>query len=186
MGYASGVRDAELAKREVAWRSHESDAFVTGPQLHMLEGSVRVTPIRSEMDVPSGHFSRRIPVGKLLGSKEVHIREFGQSDEPVCWSQIGYASGYTSAFMGRFILFKEVECVACGHNQCRIVGKPLEEWERRRSEHAGYFQSDSMLNHLLELRGQVDYLRTTITQQTTDAATGRLTSKGFKHAYSIW
>jgi hypothetical protein len=59
---------------------------------------------------------------------EVHVREYGQTHDSVCWMQIGYASGYTSAFMGRFILFKEVECAATGRNQCRIVGKPVEEW----------------------------------------------------------
>ncbi|MCH2220555.1 MAG: sigma 54-interacting transcriptional regulator, partial [Dechloromonas sp.] len=115
--------------------------------------------------------------------QDIHLRELGQSEEPVCWSQIGYASGYTSAFMGRFILFKEVECVACGHNHCRIVGKPLEEWDDA-EQHASYFESDSMLNHLLELRHQVDYLRTTISQQTqTPQLVGN--SKGFQHAYDL-
>jgi len=181
MGYAAGVRDAELAKRI---RGHQSmtDAFFTGPQLHMLEGIVRVTPVEMHMNLESGEFS-----GEFLWDnsweQEIHVRDFGQAEEPVCWSQIGYASGYTSAFMGRFILFKEVECVACGHNHCRIVGKPLEEWEDA-AEHANYFQSDSMLNHLLELRNQVDYLRTTIAQQSqTPQLVGN--SVGFKHAYDL-
>ena len=181
MGYTSGVRDAELAMR-IRGEKSLRDAFFTGPQLHMLEGIVRVTPIRMEMDVQSGHFAGEF-LWENSWEQDTHIREMGQSDEPVCWSQIGYASGYTSAFMGRFILFKEVECVACGHNNCRIVGKPLEEWEDA-EQHAGYFQSDSMLNHLLELRHQVDYLRTTISQQTqTPQLVG--TSKGFKHAYDL-
>ena len=181
MGYTSGVRDAELAMR-IRGEKSLRDAFFTGPQLHMLEGIVRVTPIRMEMDVQSGHFAGEF-LWENSWEQDTHIREMGQSDEPVCWSQIGYASGYTSAFTGRFILFKEVECVACGHNNCRIVGKPLEEWEDA-EQHAGYFQSDSMLNHLLELRHQVDYLRTTISQQTqTPQLVG--TSKGFKHAYDL-
>ena len=181
MGYAAGVRDAELAKRTRGQQS-AVDAFLTGPQLHMLEGAVRVTPKELHMDVANGQF-----VGEFLWEnsweQEVHIRDFGQSEEPVCWSQIGYASGYTSAFMGRFILFREVECVACGHNHCRIVGKPLEEWGDA-EEDANFFQSDSMLTHLLELRTQIDYLRTTITQQTqTPQLVGN--SKGFKHAFDL-
>jgi predicted hydrocarbon binding protein len=169
MGYTSGVRDAELAMR-IRGEKSLRDAFFTGPQLHMLEGIVRVTPIRMEMDVQSGHFAGEF-LWENSWEQDTHIREMGQSDEPVCWSQIGYASGYTSAFMGRFILFKEVECVACGHNHCRIVGKPLEEWEDA-EQHAGYFQSDSMLNHLLELR-----IRSTTCDDhfpaNPDAATGR-------------
>jgi DNA-binding NtrC family response regulator len=181
MGYAAGVRDAELAKR-IRGSQSLNDAFFTGPQLHMLEGVVRVTPIRLKMNIESGEFAGEF-LWENSWEQEVHMREFGQSDEPVCWSQIGYASGYTSAFLGRFILFKEVECVACGHNNCRIVGKPLEEWEDA-AEHASYFESDSMLTHLLELRNQVDYLRTTISQQT---ATPNLVgnSTGFRHAYDL-
>lgn len=181
MGYASGARDAELAKRI---RGHKSatDAFFTGPQLHMLEGVVQVTPIKMEIDFEKGSFNGEFRWANAW-EQEVHTREFGLSDEPVCWSQIGYASGYTSAFMGRFILFKEVECVGCGHNNCRIVGKPLEEWEDA-AEHASYFESDSMLNHLLALRSQVDYLRNTIAQQSqTLQLVGN--SRVFKHAYDL-
>lgn len=181
MGYASGVRDAELAKR-IRGKQSLQDAFFTGPQLHMLEGVVRVTPINMKLDFEHGDFSGEF-LWENSWEQDIHRRELGQSDEPVCWSQIGYASGYTSAFMGRFILFKEVECVACGHNHCRIVGKPLEEWEDA-EQHAGYFESDSMLNHLLELRHQVDYLRTTISQQThTPQMVGN--SKGFQTAYDL-
>jgi len=56
MGYAAGARDAELAKRIRGERSL-TDAFFTGPQLHMLEGIVRVTPISLSMDIEKGHFA---------------------------------------------------------------------------------------------------------------------------------
>ena len=181
MGYASGVRDAELAKR-IRGNKSMSDAFFTGPQLHMLEGIVRVTPISIHMDIEKGEFEGEF-LWENSWEQEIHVRDFGLSKDPVCWSQIGYASGYTSAFMGRFILFKEVECVACGHNNCRIVGKPLEEWEDAEVD-AGYFKLDSMINHMLELRNQVDYLRTTISHQ---ALTPQMVgiSKKFKHAYDL-
>lgn len=181
MGYASGVRDAELAKRIRGDKSLR-DAFFTGPQLHMLEGIVRVTPVRMKLDLEAGDFEGEF-LWENSWEEEVHLKELGQSDEPVCWSQIGYASGYTSAFVGRFILFKEVECVGCGDNHCRIVGKPLEEWEDA-EEQADYFRSDSMLTHLLELRHQVDYLRTAIAQQTpTPQLVG--ISNGFKQAHEL-
>ncbi len=181
MGYAAGVCDAELAKR-IRGNQSMQDAFFSCPQLHMLEGIVRVTPVEMNVDFEQGTFSGEF-LWENSWEQDIHLRELGRSDEPVCWSQIGYASGYTSAFMGRFILFKEVECVACGHNTCRIVGKPLEEWEDA-DEHATYFESDSMLNRLLELRNQVDYLRTTISQQVqTQQLVGN--SIGFKHAYDL-
>jgi hypothetical protein len=36
-----------------------------------------------------------------------HLQMMGRSDEPVCWLLLGYASGYTSGFMGRLVLFQE-------------------------------------------------------------------------------
>ena len=56
MGYAAGVRDAELAKR-IRGSQSLTDAFFTGPQLHMLEGVVRVTPIHLKADFASGEFA---------------------------------------------------------------------------------------------------------------------------------
>jgi len=159
MGYASGVRDAELAKKVRSGKCTK-DVFSVGPQLHMLEGSVLVTPVALDMDVKAGTF-----YGEFLWDNsyeaEVHVREFGHSEDPVCWMQIGYASGYTSTFMGRFILFKEVACAATGNNQCRIVGKPVDEWPDA-AQHTPYYEADSILSQMLELHGQVDALRATL------------------------
>ena len=181
MGYASGARDAELA-RKVRPGQCVKDIFVVGPQLHMLEGSVYVTPVRLDMDVDSGTF-----YGEFLWDNsyeaEAHVGEYGHTDHPVCWMQIGYASGFTSAFMGRFILFKEVECAATGQNQCRIVGKPVEEWPDA-AEEASYYEADSILAHMLELRGQVDALRASLEHgQQPPNLIG--SSSGFRHAYSL-
>lgn len=181
MGYASGARDAELAKK-VRTGMRVEEAFVVGPQLHMLEGSVLVTPVTLDVDVESGHF-----FGEFLWDNsyeaEAHVAEYGHTDHPVCWMQIGYASGYTSAFMGRFILFREVACAATGLNQCRIVGKPVDEWPDGAQE-ASYYEADSIVAHLLELRGQVDALRASIehTQQPQNLIGS---SAGFRHAYSL-
>ena len=181
MGYASGARDAELAKKVRFGRS-EQDTFFAGPQLHMLEGSVIVTPVKIEMDLPSGHFN-----GEFLWDNsyeaEVHVREYGQTHDSVCWMQIGYASGYTSAFMGRFILFKEVECAATGRTQCRIVGKPVDEWPDAH-ELTPYYEADSILNHMLELRGQVDALRASI-ESSRQPQNLIGSSPGFRRAYSL-
>ena len=181
MGHAAGMRDAELAKRMRGHRSLQ-EAFMTGPQLHMLEGIVRVFPSTLHMDIESGEFFADFEWHNAW-EQEAHTRALGLAEEPVCWSLVGYASGYSSAFVGRAILFKEIECVGCGHNHCRIIGKPLEEWEDAK-EYTTYFESDSMLNHLLELRHQVDYLRKTISQHTQmPQMVGN--SKGFRRAYDL-
>ncbi len=180
MGFASGQRDAELARKI---RNDQSfmDAFMSGPQLHMLEGSVLVKPVKLEVDLESSHFYGEF-IWEHSWEDEAHLSEYGQHAEPVCWMQIGYASGYTSSFLNRFVVFKEVECTACGTEHCRIVGKPIDEWEDAQ-ELATYFEGPTILNQMLELKSQVDVLRSSIEQQDSFNLIG--TSKSFRHAYEL-
>ncbi len=181
IGYVAGLRDAELV-RKVRPSQSLVDAFCAGPQLHMLEGSVRVIPVALRMDLLGGDF-----YGEFLWERsweaETHLQEFGPADHPVCWMQIGYASGYSSGFAGRFILFKETECAACGTNNCRIVGKPVEQWEDA-DEHLPYYKADSMVNRMLDLRHQVDELRSTLVDATAPPSLVGA-SPGFKRAYDL-
>ena len=164
MGYASGLRDAELARTR-AENCSDLEAFMTGPQLHTLEGIVRVTPVRIELDRASASF-----YGEFLWENswegQWHRHHYGIHSEPVCWTQIGYACGYTSAFMGRPILYKEVECVGMGHANCRIVGKPVEEWDDA-AAHMRYFRPEAIADQLIDLQTQVVQLRSTIAGKDT-------------------
>ena len=181
MGYASGSRDADLA-RKIRGNQNPIDAFVVGPQLHMLEGSVRVTPVKIDMDIGSGRFYGEF-IWENSWEAEAHVKEYGPQPEPICWMLIGYASGYTTAFMGRFILFKEVECAACGPAHCRIVGRPVEEWDDA-AEHTIFYEEDSIVSRLLELRCQVDVLRSSLEQQyRTENLIG--VSPAFQRAYEL-
>jgi DNA-binding NtrC family response regulator len=158
-GYASGERDARLA-RQVRGDASVLDMFAVGPQLHMLEGAVQVTPESCEIDVPAGRFQG---VFRWDHSWEVetHVRDFGPQGEPVCWMLLGYASGYTSAFMGRPTLFKEVACAACGQPHCRIEGRVLPDWPDAEAMSRDYAE-DSMIVRLEDLQSQVDTLRSTL------------------------
>jgi len=159
MGYASGLRDAELARTR-AENCSDIEAFMTGPQLHTLEGIVHVTPVRLELDRTSGSF-----YGEFLWENswegQWHRHHYGIHSEPVCWTQIGYACGYTSAFMGRPILYKEIECAGMGHPNCRIIGKPVDEWPDA-AAHMRFFRPEAIADQLIELQTQVVQLRSTI------------------------
>ncbi|TDU28554.1 regulatory Fis family protein [Panacagrimonas perspica] len=133
IGHASGTR-AAITAMKVRCDRPDIDTFLVGPQLHGLEGMVQVEPVRIEADVERGHYYSEL-IWRHSAEAEAHLSSFGVSAEPICWSQLGYASGYTSAFMERPILFKEVECVACGAPHCRIVGRPLSEWELSEQSH---------------------------------------------------
>jgi two-component system response regulator HydG len=126
MGYHAGTWDAQMARKV---RPHFSlvDMFSVGPQLHALEGRAQVETIRLDMDVERGVYHGEF-IWKSSSEDEEHSRHFGISAEPRCWMQIGYASGFTTAFMGRPVLYREVECQSMGQPQCRIVGKPVDEW----------------------------------------------------------
>ena len=182
MGYASGVRDAELARKQ-SQSADDMEAFMTGPKLHTLEGIVRVTPIRLEMDRPRGAF-----YGEFLWEHswegQWHRHYFGVHHEPVCWTQIGYASGYTSAFMGRRILYKEVECVGAGDNNCRIVGRPIEEWEDAEAQ-MRYYNPESIADQLIDLQTQVTHLRSSIGEKETLPQHMIGVSPGFRAAYGL-
>ncbi|MBL8351481.1 MAG: sigma 54-interacting transcriptional regulator [Burkholderiaceae bacterium] len=158
-GYASGERDAALA-RQVRPGATTFEMFSVGPQLHMLEGAVQVTPEACELDVAGGRFHGLFRWDHSW-EVETHVRHFGPQDEPVCWMLLGYASGYTSAFMGRPVLFKEVACSACGAPNCRIEGRPLADWPDGDALARDY-DAQSLLVRLEDLSSQVESLRSTL------------------------
>lgn len=125
-GYAAGERDAALA-RQVRSEAALFEMFAVGPQLHMLEGAVQVTVERFEVDPGKDHYYGLYRWDHSW-EVETHVRDFGPQSEPVCWMLLGYASGYTSAFFGQPVLYKEVSCCACGDAHCRIEGRPLADW----------------------------------------------------------
>lgn len=181
MGFASGMRDAELSRR-TRGSADPAEAFVMGPQLHMLEGCARVEPVRLEINQPGCTFYGEF-IWHHSWEAEAHVQAFGEVENPVCWMMIGYASGYTSAFMGRFILFREVESAATGVEHCRIVGKPVEEWPDA-DQLRPYFEADSIVGRLLELREEIEAMRRTIAcpRKTPDLIGN---SAGFLHAYDL-
>ncbi len=102
----------------------------------------------------------------------------------MCWTQIGYSCGYASAFMGRPILFKEVECVGMGNANCRIIGKPVEEWDDA-AQHMRFFTPESIADQLFELQTQVVQLRSTIGQQDGMGAEMIGQSPGYRAACEL-
>ena len=181
MGYASGAHDAGFARKTRGNRSLE-EMFMVGPQLHMLEGAARVTPLHLKMDAATGLYEGEF---RWDDSWEAHAHRlaYGVVDEPACWILLGYASGYTSAFMGKLILFKEIKCGACGDDHCHIVGKPIDEWPDGEA-YRPYFEDDSLLHKLDVLSQQVEALKTTLEPATSG---GMLigASPAFQHAHDL-
>lgn len=153
LGYQSGLKDAQLA-RKLRPNGSDLEMFLIGPQLHSLKGMVNVRPVTMDIDIEAGTFHADI---EWLDSFEVenHQSEQLHSDQPICWTLLGYAISYSSFFVGRQILYKEVSCRGCGDKTCRIIGKPAEEWDDA-DEFMRYFQSTSILDELHTLQLQVE------------------------------
>ena len=162
LGYQSGIRDAELA-RKLRPNGPDIDVFLAGPQLHALKGMVKAVPIDLDIDLENGSFYGEF---EWFNSFEVEIcnTELGPMDEPVCWTLLGYACAYTSSLMGKEIVFREVSCRGCGDDKCLIVGKPKEEWEDA-DDFTHYFKADPIIEELYSLQSQVNSLRASLERQ---------------------
>ncbi len=177
-GYKMGMADAQIAKQ--LRKGSKEDGFLAGPQLHALRGMVKVEVIELEIGEDTFH-----GVIDWIDSYEVEIslQQSEPENEPVCWNLIGYACGYSSMFMERPIFFQEVECVGCGDQRCRIIGKPTENWPNH-DEFKKFFAPDSIIEELQQLRSEVDVLRSNIDETATmTEVIGR--SKSFRHALNM-
>src|ERR1700722_18663465 len=126
LGFCSGAEDADFVRK--SWPGLDpGDVFTAGTRLHMLCGCVRLKTVHNYFDFRKGKFS-----GEFLwyGSAEAteYRQRHGASAETVCWSQVGYASGYATRCLGRLIVYKELECLGMEHDCCRVMGKPAAVW----------------------------------------------------------
>jgi DNA-binding NtrC family response regulator len=158
MGFASGGRDAELIRKLYPYSS-DQEILLKGPLLHTLEGSVKVEPVRFDIDIARGHCEVEV-IWLNSFEADIHRQLFGVEPGSCCWMQLGYACGYVSGIMRKFVLFDEIEC---GPSRCRILGRPLDEWdEAKAAPLMRYFRADPVADQLLELQHQVRTLRYSI------------------------
>ncbi|WP_230970262.1 sigma-54-dependent Fis family transcriptional regulator [Nitrogeniibacter aestuarii] len=125
LGYQQGVEDSHHLRAQVG--GDVAQAMALGPRLREIEGFVRNRAVEQmQFDTESGQF-RGDYYWQSSWEAETHLREFGVSGTPACWMMVGYACGYTTAMMGRPVIWREIECVAMGHERCRVIGQPIEE-----------------------------------------------------------
>ena len=125
-GYADGYHDAVSLRDRSNW-ANPLEGLRAGAVLHRLEGIVRADITKVEHNATSGRFAEDV-VWHDSYVAEQHVHHYGKSDAPVCWSLVGYASGYVSACLGQEIYFRETECLGQGAPKCSVVGKDAESW----------------------------------------------------------
>lgn len=105
----------------------EMDLLASGPVLHTWEGLVKATPSEIKYDRETGDF---FFTGVWTNSYEAeqHLSFNDTATDPVCWSLVGYASGWCTAFFGRKLIALEPTCRGRGDESCGWKIQPPEAW----------------------------------------------------------
>jgi anti-anti-sigma regulatory factor/predicted hydrocarbon binding protein len=135
-GYRCGEGDYKALKSMFTWDS-EHDELGAGPVMHMWEGIVHVELAGLVFDRSKGEFFTGV-TWKNSYEAETHLMSLGKSDEPVCHTLTGYASGYCSAFMGLPMVAIELQCMGKGDAVCTAEIRRSDAWgpEADRWKHA--------------------------------------------------
>ena len=124
-GYADGYHDAVNMREDSRW-TDPIDGIRAGAVLHTLEGIARVEVVRLERG-DAGRFDMEVVWHESYAAQE-HLHHYGPAEEPVCWSLVGYATGYASACLGQEVYFRETACLGQGKKRCTVIGRDAAAW----------------------------------------------------------
>ena len=125
-GYADGYHDAVNLRARSNWRD-PLDGVRAGATLHTLEGIVRADVRRIDHDDATGRFEEEVTWHDSYEAEQ-HVHHYGRSAAPVCWSLVGYTSGFASACLGKEIYFRESACAGQGAGRCSVIGRDAGGW----------------------------------------------------------
>jgi DNA-binding NtrC family response regulator len=125
-GYADGYHDAIVLRDQYGW-SDPQDGFRAGAVLHTLEGIVQAKVTRLAYDAADATLDAEVSWERSYEAEQ-HVNQSGPSATPVCWSLVGYVSGYASACFGQEIYFRELSCAGQGRPGCELVGRHAAGW----------------------------------------------------------
>ena len=147
-GWHTGAYDAEKVK-ELTWEDPR-EMLLAGPKMHTLHGyAEEVQNVKAEANFKNGSIYHEA-IWKHSYEAEEHIKRYGYSDEPVCHTLIGYASGYLSNILGKKVIAKEVKCKAMGHEHCQVLCRTVEEWNGAIEQELKYYEEESIIDELNE------------------------------------
>jgi DNA-binding NtrC family response regulator len=152
-GYADGYHDAVSLRDRSKWSS-PLEGLRAGIVLHRLEGIVRAEILEVAHDAKTGRFHEEVLWHDSYVAEQ-HVHHYGKTSAPVCWSLVGYASGYASACFGHEIYFRERECLAQGATKCTVVGKDADSWGDELEALRADFQGGSLGREVERLREAV-------------------------------
>src|SRR5687768_7740981 len=125
-GFADGYHDAVSLRHRMHW-TNPVDGIGKGAVLQRLEGIVRAVVDSMTFDENTGRFNARVEWHDSYVAEQ-HVHHYGVAATPMCWSLVGYVSGYASACCGRDVYFRELSCSAQGHEHCVVEGRDAASW----------------------------------------------------------
>ncbi len=125
-GYQNGFSDFMQMKINYEFDS-EMDLLASGPTIHTWEGIVQATPTAISFDREKNEF---FFTGIWSNSYEAeqHLMFNDLAHEPICWSLMGYATGWCTAFFGKPVIAIEPVCAGKGDDHCEWKIQPPEIW----------------------------------------------------------
>jgi len=146
-GHAAGLADG-VALAELFPGASVEEHLDLGPALHAVEGVARVVRDESAttIDLANGHCHVEAWWEDSYEAEQ-HLELFGESEEPVCWTLVGYATGHMTGAVGERMLVVETDCRAMGADRCRFVADHAETMP----EHAEREEPDYDRQHLPEV-----------------------------------
>jgi len=152
-GFADGYHDAVNLRERSTWAT-PLDGVRAGARLQTLEGIVRADVRRLEHDADTGRFEEEVYWHDSYVAEQ-HTHHFGKTSAPVCWSLVGYASGFASACLGQEIYFRETACVGQGGRHCAAIGRDAGSWGSDIDSIRADFQAASLGHEVERLRAAV-------------------------------
>jgi hypothetical protein len=126
-GYRHGFSNFVQMQREYKFID-ELELFKSGPVLHCWEGIVNAQLMEISYSREHGDF-HCTGIWRNSYEAEQHLRFLdpepgGYESAPVCWTLMGYASGWCTAFFGQPVLAIETMCRGMGQEHCEWLARP--------------------------------------------------------------
>jgi len=117
----------------------EIDLLASGPVIHTWEGVVQASPLDIRFDRSTREFYFT-GVWSNSYEAEQHLSFNEPFTEPVCWSLMGYASGWCTAFFGSPLVAIEPVCVGKGDDHCEWLIQPPAAWGNQAEVYLAAYQ----------------------------------------------
>ncbi len=152
-GFADGYHDAVNLRARSNW-TNPVDGLRAGARLYTLEGIVRVDVRRVDFEDETGRFEEEVTWHDSYEAEQ-HVHHYGKSTASVCWSLLGYSSGFASACLGKEIYFREISCAGQGARHCSVIGRDVASWGADGDAIRADFQAASLGHEVERLRDAV-------------------------------